>query len=76
MSEHGPHVSMRTQVWLDADRSQAELTDRANSLLRSVEAARGIVEKVEVTPTILAPETVLYSVLVVFRERLAVPEEA
>jgi len=41
-----------------------------------VEAARGIVEKVEVTPTILAPETVLYSVLVVFRERLAVPEEA
>jgi hypothetical protein len=54
----------------------ADLTDRSNSMLAGIEGTGGRIERIEILPTPVLPETVLYTAVVIFQERLLVEEES
>ena len=65
----------RTQVWMAAEGELHDLTDRTNSALAGIEAAGGRVERIEILPTPVSANTVLYTAVVIFQERLGVEED-
>jgi hypothetical protein len=58
-----------------AEGELSDLVDRTNSALTSIEGAGGRIERIEILPTPVSANTVLYSVVVIYQERLLVEEE-
>jgi hypothetical protein len=74
-SEVMPARHYRTQVWMTAEGGLPDLVDRTNSALASIEGAGGRIERIEVVPTPVSANTLLYTAVVIYQERLLVEEE-
>jgi hypothetical protein len=70
-----PAAQYRTQVWLTTESELADLSDRTNSQLATIEGAGGRIGRIEILPTLVSPNAMLYTAVVIYQEPLLIEEE-